>query len=167
MSLDIKIDYSDSTARLMTGPPSDEFRRWLEEMQKTDNIEAAIERLEAERAIHVRKIEDLDTTIKTLKQLGADNGNSISQTMVVHNAEFAGMGIAETAVTMIRRAGRPLHVKEIAEGLTAGGYKFKGDNPLNSIAPVLFLAAKNKKHGIVNKGKNTYSIKEIEERSKN
>jgi hypothetical protein len=162
--LEIKMDYSESMAGLMIGPLSSEFKEWADIMIRENSLKQTIEDFRAERAGYVKKIEELDGLIKALEsRLNGKNGTP-SQTMVIHGTEFTNAGIAEAAVTMIRRAQRPLHVKEIAEGLQAGGYKFKSDNPLNSVGPVLFLADKNNKHGIVSKGKNTYSIREIEDR---
>ena len=163
-SLEIKIDYSEPTGQLIIGPMTPEFKEWADEMIREDSLKQTIEDFRAERAEYVKKIVDLDHLLAELEARLNGKKGSTSQTIVIHNAEFANAGIAEASVLMIRRANRPLHVKEIAEGLAAGGYKFKADNPLNSVGPVLFLADKNHKHGIVSKGKNTYSIKEIEDR---
>ena len=84
-----------------------------------------------------------------------------TESLSVGANEFASSGIAEAAVVVLKKAQKPLHVSEILDALKAGGYIFKGANPLNSVAPVLHMAAQNKKHGIVSKGKNTYSLKEI------
>ena len=131
-------------------------------MDREGKLKDAVEELRSERASHVKKIEELDTLIAALETRIANRNGSVTQTIVLHNSEFANAGIAEAAVTMIRRANKPLHVKDIMHGLQAGGYKFKSENPMNSVAPVLFLAAKNEKHGIVAKGGNTYSLEEIE-----
>jgi hypothetical protein len=141
-----------------------EFKEWADNMIREDSLKQTIDDFRAERAGYVKKIEELDGLITALESRLNGKKGTAPQTMVIHNAEFVDAGIAEAAVLMIRRANRPLHVKEIAQGLAAGGYKFKADNPLNSVGPVLFLADKNDKHGIVSKGKNTYSIKEIDDR---
>lgn len=163
MTLEIKIDYSEQAADLTMGPLSSEFKEWTDTMIREGSLKETIADFRAERAEYVKKIEEIDGILKSLEARLNGKRGATAQTMVIHNAEFVNAGIAEAAVIMIRRAQRPLHVKEIAEGLEAGGYKFKADNPLNSVGPVLFLADKNGKHGIVGKGKNTYSIREIED----
>jgi len=165
--LEIKIDYSERLADVLLGPLPSELKEWVTDMEKHGKLKEAIDELRAQRASYVLKIEELDKAIKVLETVASSNGSSSHGTMVVHGTEFTNAGIAEAAVTMIRRANHPLHVKEVTEGLLAGGYKFKSDNPLNSVGPVLYLAARDHKHGIVNKGGNTYSIEEIEKRAKN
>ena len=66
---------------------------------------------------------------------------------------------------MIRRAKRPMHVSEIIKGLEAGGYHFRAKKPENSVAPVLYQAAEKGMHELVKKPKNTYSLKEVEDRA--
>jgi hypothetical protein len=149
--LDFKIDYPEGFSFF--------FSDGEEAMIREDSLRQTIEDLRAERAQYVAKIEELDGILKGLEQrLSGKNGGAHSQTMAVHNKEFAGLGIAEAAVTMLKRANHPLHVKDIADGLRAGGYQFKTDKPLASVAPVLYMAAKRKKYGLVNEGKNTYSL---------
>jgi hypothetical protein len=164
VTLEIKIDYSERAANLTIGPPSSEVKERADAMIREGSLKETIADFRAERAEYVKKIEEIDSILKSLESRLNGKHGVTAQTMVIHNAEFVNTGIAEAAVTMIRRAQRPLHVKEIAEGLEAGGYKFKADNPLNSVGPVLFLADKHHKHGVVSKGKNTYSIKEIEDK---
>jgi hypothetical protein len=163
--LEIKLDYSERLVDVLLGPVPSELKAWVTEMEKHDRLRDAIDELRAQRGCYVQKIDQLDRAIRVLETVASSNGAS-DGAMVVHNMEFAEMGIAEAAVVMIRRAGRPLHVREIARGLLAGGYKFKCGNPTNSVAPVLFLADRQKKHGIVNKGGNTYSIGEVEKKTR-
>jgi hypothetical protein len=130
-------------------------------MDREGRLKDAVEELHSERSSYVKKIEELDNLIRALETRIANRDGSVTQTIVLHNSEFANAGIAEAAVIMIRRANKPLHVKDIMSGLKAGGYKFKSSKPMNSVAPVLFLAAKHHKHGIVSRGGNTYSLEEI------
>jgi len=138
--------------------------RWISQMDREGKLKDALDELRAERTTTVRKLEELDTLISGLKdRISGENGRtSVSRTVVIHPTEFSNRGIAEAAEIMIRRANRSLHVKEVVEGLTAGGYEFKTKKPLGSVAPVLFSAAKKKNAKLVFNGKNTYSLKEIE-----
>ncbi len=134
------------------------FERWAANMKQDGTLKAAMDDLRAKLEFHRRKAGEIETALRALESVASDNG-SAPQTVVMHQAEFANAGIADAAVIMIRRAKRPLHVKEIAEGLQAGGYVFRTDNPLGSVAPVLYMAAKSRKD-LVKTGKNTYSIRE-------
>lgn len=160
--MEIKLDHSERLVDVLLGPAPSELKAWVTEMEKHDRLRDAIDELRAQRGCYVQKIEELDRAIKVLETVALSNGAS-DGAIVLHNMEFADAGIAEAAVVMIRRAGKPLHVREIVKGLLEGGYKFKCGNPTNSVAPVLFLADRQKKHGIVNKGGNTYSIEVVEE----
>jgi hypothetical protein len=161
--LEIKVDYSERLVDVLLGPVPSQLREWVTAMEKEDRLKDAIIELRAQRGCYVQKIDELDRAIKVLEAVASSNGTS-DGAMVVHNMEFAEAGIAEAAVVMIRRAGRRLHVREIVKGLLAGGYNFKSNNPNNSVGPVLFLADRQKKHGVVSKGGNTYSIREVEDR---
>jgi len=163
--IEFRIDYSEATDGPFLGVLDSELIGWAEEMDREGKLQDAIEELRSERAAYVQKIEELDGLIRALESRTANRDGSVTQTVVLHSAEFSNASIAEAAVTMIRRANRALHVRDIMNGLQAGGYKFKAQKPMDSVAPVLYLAAKKKKHGLVNKGGNTYSLKEIEERS--
>lgn len=159
--LEIKVDYSERLVDVLMGPVPRQLREWVTAMEKQDRLQDAIMELRAQRGCYVQKIDELDRAIRVLEAVASSNGAS-DGAMVVHGAEFAEAGIAEAAVIMIRRAGRPLHVREIVKGLLAGGYKFKSGQPTNSVGPVLYLADRQKKHGVVSKGRNTYSIEEVE-----
>jgi hypothetical protein len=135
------------------------FSQGAEDMIREDSLKHTIDDLRAERAQYLAKVEELDGIIKALeRRLSGNDGPVGVPAVAIHNKEFAGFGIAEAAATMIKRAHRALHVKEIEDGLRAGGYEFRTDKPLSSIAPVLYMAAKKKKFGLVNEGKNTYSL---------
>ena len=133
-------------------------------MNREGKLADAVEELRSERAAYVKKIEELDAVIQALESRISNKGDAMTQTIVLHGSEFARIKIAEAAVTMIRRANKPLHVKDILNGLRAGGYKFRARNPIDSVGPVLYTAAKMKKHGLVNKGNNTFSLVELEPR---
>jgi hypothetical protein len=161
--MEFTISLVDRDAGMFFDPSDSGLQALAETMQKEGKLGEAINELLAERETHVKRIAELDTAIRVLQTIGG-NGTP-SETMVLHKEEFANAGIAEAAVAMIKRANRPLHVRDIMKGLEAGGYKFKGENPLNSVAPVMYLAHSNgHKHGIVRTGKNVYSLLEIEER---
>ena len=126
-------------------------------MKQNGTLELAKADLRSKLDFHRKKVEEIEAAIRALDRVTTEPGS-----ITVENKEFAALGIAEAAVKMIHRAKRPLHVKEIAQGLEAGGYTFKTGNPLGSIAPVLYMAARDKKYGLISKGKNTYSLTELE-----
>jgi hypothetical protein len=145
-----------------------DLQEWNDYMSSSKPIKDAVAELEAREAFHLKKAAEMRDLIKSLKLL-ADNGEPTNQdTVTVRDQEFVNTGIAESAAIMIRRAKRPLHVSEIVKGLEAGGYHFKAKNPESSVAPVLYLTAANKeknRFGIIKKPKNTYSLKELEDRT--
>jgi hypothetical protein len=141
-----------------------EFERWANDMKQNGTLKAAMDDLRSKLEFHRKKAVEIETALRALESVASDDSSS-HQTVVMHGKEFANAGIADAAVIMLRRANRALHVKEIAEGLDAGGYEFKAKDPMSSIAPILYMSAKNKKHGIISKGKNTYSLKEIEDKN--
>jgi len=161
--IEFRIDYSEPADDLFFGVLNPELEGWADKMDREGKLTEAIEELRSERASYVKKIEELDGLIRALESRTSNRNASVTQTIVLHKTEFSKGSIAVAAVTMIRRANRPLHVKDILQGLEAGGYKFKAQNPLDSVAPVLYLAAKKNRHDLVNKGNNTYSLREIEE----
>lgn len=138
-----------------------EFERLVNTMKQEGTLKAAMDDLKAKLDFHRKKAAEIEAALRALESVYSENGSTY-QTAVIHSQEFANTGIADAAVILIKRTHRPLHVREIAGALEAGGYVFKTENPIGSIAPVLYMAAKNKKHGLINKGKNTYSLSEIE-----
>jgi len=50
------------------------------------------------------------------------------------SARFADRTITQACKILLRETGRPLHVNELYNLLTTGGFKFKGNNPTISIA---------------------------------
>jgi hypothetical protein len=158
VSVEIHESLQDGPTFVVVGP---KFEKRVNEMKQNGTLKAAMDDLREKRAFHQTKIAEIDKALDALKSVASDD-TAEYQTTVMHPTEFAKAGIAEAAVMLIKRANRPLHVKDIAGALKAGGYTFKTDNPMGSIAPVLYMAAKNSKHGLVNKGKNTYSIIQIE-----
>jgi len=142
-----------------------ETQEWEEYMNSSKTIKDALEELRAKEAFHVKKTEEIRALIQGLESFGRNGDEQNKDTLVIHGQEFMNTGIADAAATMIRRANRPLHVSEIVKGLEAGGYHFKAKSPENSVAPVLYLAASKKQYGLVKKPKNTYSLKEVEERT--
>lgn len=135
-------------------------------MDRESKLQDAIGELRTERAAHVRKIEELDGLIAALEaRISNQKNGSFTATVVLHGNEFSSRGIAEAAEKMIRRANRPLHVKDIAEGLKAGGYQFRSKRPAGSVAPVLYQAAKKKGALLVFMGKNMYSLRGLEEKA--
>jgi hypothetical protein len=110
---------------------------------------------------HQQKATEIEVALHALKSV-ASNGRSKLPTFAMDNREFADAGIARAAATLIKRSGKALHVKEIVEGLKAGGYTFRTSDPLGSVAPVLYMGAKKKKFGLVKAGKNTYSTEDVE-----
>ena len=159
---EFELDYSHSKGHLVL--PTPEIRKWVAEMAKKDKLTEAMDEIRTEKAAHLKRVQELDDALRVLENLGRNGHNAPS--LIAHNPkEFANAGIAEAAVIMMRRANSALHVREIMKGLQDGGYVFKTDNPLSSVAPVLYMSAKNRKHGIVSMGKNTYSLKEIEEKN--
>lgn len=157
----LNIELHETQGALQFVVISPELEKRVNEMKQNGTLKAAMDDLRTKLSFHQNKIAEIEKALDALKSITSDE-TSDYQTAVMHPTEFANTGIAEAAVLLIKRANRPLHVKEIAGALGAGGYEFKTDNPLGSIAPVLYMAAKNKKHGIVNKGKNTYSISQVE-----
>ena len=142
-----------------------EIQEWTEYMNSSKTIRDALDELRAKEAFHLKKAEEARTLIQGLESFGKNGDEQNKDTLVVHNQEFVNSGIAEAATIMIRRANRALHVSEIVKGLEAGGYHFKAKKPDNSVAPVLYLAASKRQHGLVKKPKNTYSLKEVEDRT--
>jgi hypothetical protein len=157
----LNIELHETQGELNVVVLSPELKERMDEMKQNGTLQAAMDDLRAKISFHQSKIAEIEKALDALKSVASDETFEY-QTAVMHPTEFAKTGIAEAAVMLIKRANRPLHVKEIAGALEAGGYKFKTDNPLGSIAPVLYMAAKNDKHGLINKGKNTYSITQIE-----
>jgi hypothetical protein len=140
---------------------STEFEKQVITMKQNGTLKAAMDDLREKLSFHETKAAEIRRALDALKSVASDESSDY-QTAVMHPSEFAKAGIAEASVTLIKRANRPLHVKEIAGALEAGGYVFNTDNPIGSIAPVLYMAAKQKKHSLINMGKNTYSIAQIE-----
>lgn len=155
-----RTNYSEPTDRNCKLVGS-ELRAWIERMNKG---EFTLHDLRAERVKTAKRLEELDMAIRVMESLDSSVSHRVSrptESLSVGANEFAFSGIAEAAVMVLKRAQKPLHASEILDALKAGGYIFKGANPLNSVAPVLHIAAQNKKHGLVSKGKNTYSLKEV------
>ncbi|MBI3668542.1 MAG: hypothetical protein HY237_02000 [Acidobacteria bacterium] len=139
-------------------------RGWLDTMNLEEKLPEASQQLRAEREYLVKKLEELDKLIDCLEARTARKSKVDQTTVVLHPEEFASMGIATAAEKMIRRANCPLHVRDITEGLKAGGYRFKTKNPLASVISVLFQERRNKGSALRFKGKNIYSLVEIEEK---
>ena len=154
----IKIEYPEHYL-------AEELKEWTEYMSGSKKISDALDELRTKRAFHLKRAEEMNALIRGLESLTSNGDEQSGEGLSVRNGEFMDSGIAEAAVIMIRRANRPLHVREIADGLKAGGYHFKTTNPTNSVAPVLYMASEKEQHGIIKKPKNTYSLKEIEDRT--
>jgi hypothetical protein len=142
-----------------------EIQEWSEYMNNSKTIRDALQELRAKEMFYAQKLDAVKALIQGLESFGKNGDEQSNETLVIHGQEFMNIGIAEAAATMIRRAKRPLHVSEIITGLQAGGYHFKAKKPENSVAPVLYQAADKKQHGIVKMPKNTYTLKEIEDRT--
>lgn len=140
-----------------------ELSEWIKNM--TNNGQLNLNDLKSERAATAKRLEELDIAIRVLESLSSNGNGRIQRTIDSVSfgpTEFARDGIAEAAVRVLKRAGKALHVSDIVKALQTGGYIFKGSKPINSVAPVLYMAAQNRKHGIVSMGKNTYSLVELE-----
>jgi hypothetical protein len=142
-----------------------ELQEWNEYMNTSKTIKDALLELRAKEAFYVKKAEEVRALIQGLESFGRNGDEQNKEVLVINGQEFINAGIAEAAATMIRRAKRPMHVSEIVKGLEAGGYHFKAEKPENSVAPVLYQAAGSGSHGIVKMPKNTYTLKEIEDRT--
>lgn len=141
-----------------------DWTKWIEAMEKESKLKDAIEELRGERRQYQQRIEELDKLIDALDARTSNRNGAVTSTVVMHRTEFLSAGIAEAAEKMIRRANKPLHVKDITEGLKAGGYPFRSKNPYTSVAPVLWMTARKKGSPIVKLPKNIYSLREIEEK---
>jgi hypothetical protein len=133
----------------------------INNMKRDGTLSAAMDELKAKLAFHRKKASEIETALQALESVTSDN-SADSQAAVMNDKEFANVGIAEAAALLIKRLNRPLHVNEITELLQAGGYVFKTEKPLSSVAPVLYMGASKHKYGLINKGKNTYSINAVE-----
>ena len=153
--------YQSTSGGFTFGLVYPEFEKRVIQMKQDGTLKPAITELLDKASFHRRKAEEFENAARVLQSLSVDNGENRS-TVVMHDKEFMTSGIAEATVILIKRSNRPLHVQEVVESLKAGGYRFKTNNPVGSVAPVLYMAAKNNKHGLINKGKNTYSLQEIE-----
>ena len=138
------------------------LKQKVDKMEREGRIKDAVEELRVERAAMLRKVEELDHLINGLESRISNGSGTVTQTIILHDKEFEQTGIAKAAETMIRRARKPLHVKDIAKGLVAGGYKFQSKNHPNSVAPVLYQTAARKNSPLVRLPKNTYSLEELE-----
>lgn len=139
-------------------------KQWLDKMILEQKLPEAAQQLRAEREYLVKKLEELDKLIECVESRVENRRSKNQATIVLHPTEFAAMGIVASVEKMIRRANCPLHVRDITEGLKAGGYLFNTKNPLGSVMSVLFQARKNNNGSLRFKGKNIYSLAEIEEK---
>lgn len=138
------------------------WKGWIEDMERESKLKDALDELRAERKSTLQKLEELDRLIQGLEaRIGGTNG-AVASTIVMHASEFSKSGIADAAEKMIRRAQRPLHAKDITEGLLAGGYKFSSGNQLKSVGAVLWSATKDKSGPLVRKGKNVYTLRDLD-----
>src|SRR5579863_4380698 len=136
--IEFTLDYPEAVEELSIYFLPPELAEWVEQMDREGKLSEAVEELRSERTSYVKKIEEIDALIRALESRISNKEGSVSQTIVLHNTEFAKARIAAAAVTMIRRANKPLHVRDIMNGLRTGGYKFKARNPLDSVGPVLY-----------------------------
>ena len=141
-----------------------DWKDWIERMRKENKFGAALDELRAERRATQQKLEELDRLIEGLEGIANKNGGTpIASTVVMHPSEFVDKSIAHAAIMMIRRANRPLHARDITEGLKAGGYPFRSDKQLASVTAVMWGEAQKKGGPIMQKGKNAYFLKHLDE----
>jgi hypothetical protein len=159
--LSIEVKESSVPGGVSFAVVNSEFGEMVNSMKQDGTLKAAMDDLRVKQAFHKKKVDEIEVALQALQSIASD-GSHEYQTVVMHDKEFAQAGIADAAATLIKRAKRPLHIKEITEALQAGGYVFKTDSPQGSVAPVLYTASKAKKYGLVNKSKNTYSTEEVD-----
>jgi hypothetical protein len=137
----------------------------MKSSKSSDPMKETIQQLEKERDSHKQEMMDLEAAIRVLRARLDGNGNSVefkAPKPEISSNEFGGRSMIESAVLAIEKLGGEPHLKDIYKAMMAGGFRFTGPNPKNSLAATLRAYGRTGKRGIQNKKGNRFSVSKTE-----